>query len=352
MQPTEYLKTVSTPLARSAMAGNRHALAQLLTLVENDTQEGRAALNELYPVTGKAHLVGVTGSPGSGKSSLVSQLAHLYRHPQNDEAPRKVAIVAVDPSSPFSGGAVLGDRVRMRDLAGDPGVFIRSMASRGSQGGLAQKTGQVVQVLDAVGYEMIMIETVGAGQSEVEIARLAHTTVVVDAPGMGDEIQAIKAGLLEIADILVINKADRPGVEAAERALRSMLQTQPEIMVNKQDLPCDEPPQITPELQFWTPPVMCTVATQGLGIDNLAAAIDAHGEFLHQHGNWENHEEARLRAEIEIMVRDALLAQWRESLADEVFHRMVKAVANHQLSPQQAVEELISHFGIKNSDSR
>jgi LAO/AO transport system kinase len=204
----------------SILEGNRLSLSRLLTQVENNSPAGRAALAELFPHTGKAHLIGVTGAPGTGKSSLVNQLTLYYRKQKN----KKVAIIAVDPSSPFTGGAVLGDRVRMRDLSGDNGVFIRSMASRGSVGGLAHTTAALVQVFDAAGYDIIIIETVGAGQSEVDIARLAHTTIVVEAPGLGDEIQAIKAGILEIADVLVVNKADRPGVENTERALRSTLE--------------------------------------------------------------------------------------------------------------------------------
>ncbi len=211
-------------LVPDVLAGERLALARLLSQVENDTPEGRAALNELFEHTGRAHLVGVTGAPGTGKSSLVNQLARYYRQPAQGGEPRTVAVVAVDPSSPFTGGAILGDRVRMRDLAGDPGVFIRSMAARGSLGGLAHATASLVQVFDAAGFEVILIETVGAGQAEVDIARLAHTTLVVEAPGLGDDIQAIKAGILEIADVLVVNKADRPGVENTERALRGMLQ--------------------------------------------------------------------------------------------------------------------------------
>src|SRR5512146_847588 len=218
--PRNFVYERSMSLTESVLEGNRLALARLLTQVENDSPEGRTALVELFPHTGKAHLIGITGAPGTGKSSLVNQLALHYR--KNTD--QKVAIVAVDPSSPFTGGAVLGDRVRMRDLSGDPGIFIRSMASRGSLGGLAQKTASVVQVFDAAGYEIIIIETVGAGQSEVDVARLAHTTVVVEAPGLGDEIQAIKAGILEIADVLVVNKADRPGSENTERALRSTLE--------------------------------------------------------------------------------------------------------------------------------
>src|SRR5512143_2752841 len=211
-------------LTDSVLDGNRLALARLLTQVENDLPEGRAALAVLFAHTGQAHLVGVTGAPGTGKSSLVNQLARYYRQPPAGETPKRVAVVAVDPTSPFSGGAILGDRIRMRDLAGDPGVFIRSMASRGSLGGIASATAGVVQVFDAAGFDIILIETVGVGQAEVDIARLAHTTLVVEAPGLGDDIQAIKAGILEIADILVVNKADRPGIENTERALKSTLE--------------------------------------------------------------------------------------------------------------------------------
>ena len=205
------------------LTGDRLALSRLLSQIEADTQIGQETLNLLFPHTGKAHLVGVTGAPGTGKSSLVNRLAYHYRNPPGTSAPMRVAVVAVDPSSPFTGGAIMGDRVRMRDLAGDSGVFIRSMATRGSLGGLANATAAMVQAFDAAGYEVILIETVGAGQAEVDIARLAHTTLVVEAPGLGDDIQAIKAGILEIADILVINKADRPGVEITERALKGML---------------------------------------------------------------------------------------------------------------------------------
>src|ERR1051325_2863544 len=247
-------------LTESVREGNRLALARLLTQVENDSSEGRAALVDLFPQTGKAHLVGITGAPGTGKSSLVNQLALYYR--KNTD--KKVAIVAVDPSSPFTGGAVLGDRVRMRDLSGDPGIFIRSMASRGSLGGIAQKTASLVQIFDAAGYEIILIETVGAGQSEVDVARLAHTTIVVEAPGLGDEIQAIKAGILEIADILVINKADRPGVENTERALRSTLElahpTKRVFRHHGQAMTVDA--SADADSSIWIPPINKTVATE------------------------------------------------------------------------------------------
>ena len=185
--------------ASAVLSGNRLQLARLISAIEDRTPEGIKTLDELFQYTGKAHLIGITGSPGSGKSTLVNQLVQEFRKPHNGEKPLTVAVVAVDPTSPFSGGAILGDRVRMRDLSGDPGVFIRSMASRGAIGGLSRTTAAVVQALDAAGYDLIVIETVGAGQTEVEIASLAQTTLVVESAGMGDDIQAIKAGILEIA---------------------------------------------------------------------------------------------------------------------------------------------------------
>ena len=204
--------------------GDRLALSRALTAVENHTLQSKELQAALFPHTGKAHLVGVTGAPGSGKSTLVNQIAKFLRQGEQAEQPPKIAIIAVDPTSPFSGGALLGDRIRMQDLAGDKGIFIRSMASRGALGGLAHSTAAFATILDGAGFDMIIIETVGAGQAEVDIARLAHTVIVVEAPGMGDDIQAIKAGILEIADIMVVNKADRPESENTARALKVMLQ--------------------------------------------------------------------------------------------------------------------------------
>jgi LAO/AO transport system kinase len=197
----------------SLRQGNRLVLSRALTAVENDDPAGQEMISALFPHTGKAHLVGVTGAPGTGKSTLVNQLARAFRKETDSGEQLKIAIVAVDPTSPFTGGALLGDRIRMQDLMGDPGVFIRSMASRGALGGLAHSTAAFTTLLDAAGFDLILIETIGAGQAEVDIAQLAHTVIVVEAPGLGDDIQAIKAGILEIADILVVNKADRPGAE-------------------------------------------------------------------------------------------------------------------------------------------
>src|SRR5512143_3226631 len=250
-------------LTDSVLDGDRFALARLLTQVENLTTEGRLALAALFPHSGKAHLIGVTGAPGTGKSTLVNRLALHYRGQH-----KRVAVVAVDPSSPFTGGAILGDRVRMRDLLGDPGVFIRSMASRGSLGGLAAATTGIVQALDAAGFEVILIETVGAGQAEIDIARLAHTTLVVEAPGLGDDIQAIKAGILEVADILVVNKADRPGVENTVKALKSTLElAHPARRLFRHhgmEMAVEAPQK--PGVDLWLPPILRTVSLDGTGI--------------------------------------------------------------------------------------
>ncbi len=333
---------MATTLAASVLEGNRLALARLLTQVENNTPEGRGAISELFPYTGRAHLIGVTGAPGTGKSSLVNQLVRRFRQ---EDASCWVAVVAVDPSSPFTGGAILGDRVRMRDLAGDSGVFIRSMASRGSLGGLAATTASAVQVLDAAGYGLIFIETVGAGQSEVEIARLAHTTLVVEAPGLGDDIQAIKAGILEIADILVVNKADLPGADMTERALLSMLQLahpaprvfhhhgrleQPEVDVREVDA-----------APVWLPPIHRCVAIEGDGIGELAKAIELHRDYLQNSGEWARRDRERLQSELELLLRETLVARWQEGVPQARYQEAVKLVTRRQISPQQAVQYLI-----------
>lgn len=257
---------------------------------------------------------------------------------------RNVAIVAVDPSSPFHGGAILGDRVRMRDLAGDPGVFIRSMASRGALGGLAIATAGVVQVLDAAGFDLILVETVGAGQSEVDIARLAHTTIVVETPGMGDDIQAIKAGILEIADILVINKADRPGVENTERALRVNLELG---YPNGGFHSFLEMGHLTPELHvheaqtsLWVPPVLKTVAIESRGIPELVQAIWSHREYLLSSGLMAQRDRERLEHDFEVLLQERLKQDWLGSTDHLKRERTLNLVFERQLSPAQAVERL------------
>lgn len=337
-------------LADDVVGGSRLALARLLTQIENETLQGRQALAALFARTGRAHLIGVTGAPGTGKSSLVNALALYFRHPSQGET-RKVGIVAVDPSSPFTGGAILGDRVRMRDLAGDPGVFIRSMASRGSLGGLAAATSGMVQALDAAGFDVILIETVGAGQAEVDIARLAHTTLVIEAPGLGDDIQAIKAGILEIADILVINKADHPGVENTERALKSSLALAHPIAHVFQDPIKPGHPGVSMvsqasqaaamDAELWIPPVYKTVAPENQGVADLALAIGLHYDYLHRSGELERRERARLQAEVENLLRETLVARWRAGLADGQYEQILEHLLNRLLSPWEAVEQLM-----------
>lgn len=325
---------------QSILNGDRLALARLLTQVENFTPDGQAALESLFPYSGKAHLVGVTGAPGTGKSTLVNRLA-LHLRGQG----KRVAIVAVDPSSPFTGGAVLGDRVRMRDLGGDAGIFIRSMASRGSLGGLAQATAGIVQVFDAAGYEVILIETVGAGQGEVDIARLAHTTLVVEAPGLGDDIQAIKAGILEVADILVINKADRPGVESTEKALKSMLDlAHPVQRSHRHHGRIIEPPSSAgtgDHEATWIPPVQKTVSTDGTGIPELAAQIAKHAEYLRTTGQWAVRDRARLASELDSILQQELVHRFHASQRETRYNEILQQVFERSISPWQAVAILV-----------
>ena len=336
--------------SQAVLNGERLALSRLLTQVENDALEGRAALIELFPHTGKAHLIGVTGSPGTGKSSLVNQLALHYRK----TAQKRVAIIAVDPSSPFTGGAVLGDRVRMRDLSGDTGVFIRSMATRGSLGGLAQSTANMAQVFDAAGYEIIIIETVGAGQSEVDVARLAHTTLVVEAPGLGDDIQAIKAGILEIADILVVNKSDRPGVENTEKALKSMLdlahpaerifQHHGTAMRTSYDQTSGghATKQDSSSASIWIPPIQRTISTEGKGIAELAEAIARHVAHLTHSGDWAVRERARLEVELDALIQETLVSRFREQVSQSQYEDALTRMIQRKMSPWEAVKLLMN----------
>ncbi|HKY84643.1 MAG TPA: methylmalonyl Co-A mutase-associated GTPase MeaB [Anaerolineales bacterium] len=306
-------------LAEDVRAGDRLALARLLSWLEEGDPRGEGVLTELYPQTGLGHRVGVTGPPGSGKSTLVNQAVRWCRQHGSE----RVAVVAVDPSSPFSGGAILGDRIRMRDLSGDPGVFIRSMASRGELGGLARRTAVFVEALIAGGYERIFIETVGAGQAEVDIARMADTTVVVEAPGMGDEIQAIKAGILEIADILVVNKADLPGAQAAVQALHYSL--------GLAKRPAGA----------WSPPILTTIAETGEGVEALMEAVNRHQDYLLSSGEGESRELARASSRLEAELRHTLTETFQRNLADGRFEAAVQAVFERRMTPAQAAADLI-----------
>lgn len=306
-------------LVRRILEGDRRALARAMTLIETGDPASRVILRQVYPHTGRAHIVGVTGSPGTGKSTLVSALARCFRR-----RGRTVGIVAVDPSSPFTGGALLGDRIRMQELAGDPGVFIRSMASRGHLGGLAQATGDLVKLLEAAGFSLIVVETVGAGQAEVEVARTAHTVVVVEAPGLGDDIQAIKAGILEIAHILVVNKADLPG------ATRRVAQLEAMLSMGSPDA-------------AWTPPVLQTVAYRGDGVEELADAIERHWAFLSAEGRLEAFRRRQAEQEFEEALRFEAMRMLRERVLDpERQAELVERICQRELDPYSAAGKVLA----------
>ncbi len=326
---------MTIPLIQAMLNGNRRALARIISQVENDGPEARALLAELYPRTGQAHIVGITGAPGTGKSTLVNALAQLYRQ---QETPPKVGIIAVDPTSPFSGGALLGDRVRMQNMAGDRGVFIRSMATRGSLGGLARTTADVAMVLDAAGFSRILVETVGVGQAEVDIANMAHTTIVVEAPGLGDEIQAIKAGVLEIADIFAVNKADRDGVNRTVMALEMMLGSGMQVVshhgrVMKVDTAAQTP--------AWRPPIVKTIALRHDGVSDLLQAIEQHRSYLWQAGQWQRREAERLRHVLLHVVQDEIMARFRRHVSEEQFQHVVAELLARRIDPYTAAEQLI-----------
>jgi len=308
---------VATDLVARAREGDKRATARLLSVVENGEAGAASALRELYPLTGRARVIGVTGPPGGGKSTLVNRLAGVYR-----ERGERVAIVAVDPSSPFSGGAFLGDRIRMSERFLDEGIFIRSMASRGHSGGLAPTTSRVVNVLDALGFGVVLVETVGVGQEEVEVIRVVDTVCLVTVPGLGDDIQAIKAGVLEIADVLVVNKADRPGADETARDLAQML-------------------TLGKLRTAWKPPILRTAAATGEGVAELAAAIDRHRAWAMESGERVRRRRDAARAEVEDLLRDALVRRLRDRLGAENVERAIARVAERSLDPYAAVEELL-----------
>jgi LAO/AO transport system kinase len=299
-------------------SGDIRAVARAISAIEDSTPESQELLKALFPYSGRAHVIGITGSPGAGKSTLVDQLAREYRNQQ-----KTVGIVAVDPTSPYTGGAILGDRIRMQAHHADTGIYIRSMATRGFLGGLARTTADVTTALDASGKDLVIIETVGVGQDEIDIVRLADVTIVILVPGMGDDVQSIKAGIMEIADIFVINKSDREGADRVEKEIRAM-----QSLAMRQD--------------NWTPPIVRTVASEGKGVAELAAAIANYEQFLDKHGLRLKKKIANWRERLVEMLRESLLERvMREQLSDGKLAELASAVAEQQKDPYSMVEEII-----------
>jgi LAO/AO transport system kinase len=304
--------------AERVRSGDMRSLARAITAVENRTPEAIPLLKELFPSSGHARVIGLTGAPGAGKSTLVDQLAKEYRRHQ-----QTVGIIAVDPTSPYTGGAILGDRIRMQSHTDDPGIYIRSMATRGSLGGLARATSDVSTVLDASGRDIVLIETVGVGQDEVDIVRLADVTVVVLVPGMGDDVQAIKAGIMEIADVFVINKSDRDGAERMEREIRAL-----QSLAMRKD--------------NWTPPIVKTVASEGIGMAELAEAIASYEEFLKKGDLLRSKKVENWRERLVEMLRDELLNRvLREHAGNGRVAQFAAEIAEHKRDPYDIVEQLI-----------
>ena len=313
---TDSLNPDLQSLISQLRSGDTRSLARAITIVENRAPGWSELLKALFPHSGKARVIGLTGAPGAGKSTLVDQLARFYRREN-----QTVGIVAVDPTSPYTGGAILGDRIRMQEHFADPGIYIRSMATRGSLGGLARATADVATVLDAAGRDLVLIETVGVGQDEVDIVRLADITVVILVPGMGDDVQTIKAGIMEIADIFVINKSDRDGAERVEREIRAL-----QTLALRHDA--------------WTPPIVKTVASDGQGIPELAAAIASFGEYLKKEGLAQKRSVENWQERLVVMLRDTLLEKARLQLGDGTLAKFAEEVAEHKRDPYTLIEEI------------
>jgi LAO/AO transport system kinase len=310
-----------TPLAEAVLRGSYRALAQAVSLVEREDPAAERLLADIYSSTGRARVIGITGSPGAGKSTLVSALAKHYR--RND---KRVGIIAVDPTSPFTGGAILGDRIRMADLYTDRGVFIRSMATRGFMGGLAKATNDVVDLLDASGFDIVIVETVGVGQDEVDVIRTVQSNIVILVPGMGDDIQAIKAGIMEIGDIFVVNKADRPGADRTVTEITMMM-------------------SLVEEHGDWVPPIVKTVASLSQGIEELDGAIGQHRAYLESSGELDRRNRERVRIRIETMLKEKFMS--RLMVATPNFDAILDDVLHKRNNPHDAAEDVLRRVTIQ-----
>ncbi len=306
-------------LADQVLQKKRRAVARLISFAENRDDRAKKALKDLFSHTGKAHIVGITGPPGAGKSTLVHKIAKELRRRD-----KSVGIIAIDPTSPFSGGALLGDRIRMQDLTGDPEVFIRSMGTRGKLGGLSYAAQDAVKILDAFGMDYILVETVGAGQSEVDIIKLAQTAIVIAVPGLGDDIQAIKAGIMEIADIFVINKADKPGANRTANEIRAML-------------------DLSPPKSSWEIPIIQTISTKGTGVKELVDAFIKHMVFLRETNLIKDVLEKQFASELTLIVREMLANSFLERVNPRLLV-LAKEIAERKIDPYSAAEQLIDPF--------
>lgn len=340
-------------LSQQVLKGEVRAASRLMRDIDDGRPEAIGNLREIFPHTGRAYVVGITGAPGAGKSTITDRLiAHLRK------AGRTVGVIAVDPTSPFSGGAILGDRIRMQDHATDPGVFIRSLATRGHLGGLSRATADCIQVMDAMGREVILVETVGVGQDEIDIARLAHTTVVVTVPGMGDDIQAIKAGILEVADLFVVNKADLDGAERVVRELRMMLELRHAVKAPSMDHDAHHrmvqaahaaatahPPAQATE---WEPPILKVVAARNQGVDTLLAEIEKHRAFLEQTGQKQQRERERAAMQFLTLLRERLLQSALERLERERgrLEEVAGRIALREADPYELAETLARQLAV------
>ncbi|NJE04942.1 methylmalonyl Co-A mutase-associated GTPase MeaB [Thermococcus sp. M36] len=314
-------------LVERMLKGDKRATARLITLVENDEEKAREIIRKIYPHTGNAYIVGITGPPGAGKSTLLDKLIRVVR-----EEGKVVGVIAIDPTSPFTGGALLGDRIRMQRHSTDPGVFIRSMATRGSLGGLAKATNDAIKVLDAYGCDIIFVETVGVGQIEIDIVKTADTVVLVTVPGLGDDIQAIKAGLMEIADVFVINKADKEGADAAYFELNMMLDLEKERW----------------EKRGWRPPIIETVATTMRGIRDLWGAISNHRDFLNRSGEVERKRRFRAEEEVKTIVSGRIARMIGEKLDDEEVASLIDRIVRREIDPYSAADLVLEEaLGVK-----